>query len=161
MNLRERVAFLEHLTTALLHNISEPGSYKSEQQRYWTAVRDMDKFLLKTKSNMDHLHEAVHKTYTESQSTSGGVQLSTSEVIGALRTLPIDRKVLNYLLNPDDFARQLANVLSGSFDDVSDAQASAIEASLAYSSWMPVYYLAAISAVCLIGVMVVKFCRSS
>jgi hypothetical protein len=159
MNLRERVAFLEHLTTALLHNISDPGSYKSEQQRYWVAIRDIDKFLLKTRTNVETLQTAVHQAHIAHQTEPA--HLSTSQLVDALKSLPIDRKVLNYLMNPDGFARQLSNVIGGSFDESGEISVSTIESSLAYSSWLPVYLGAAVCALVLIALGARHFLRSS
>lgn len=108
-NLRERVAFLEHLTTALLRNVSEPGSYKSDQQRYFTALRDMDGFLGKAKESVATLQSSVHRLHEQK-----GEPLTTAQLVEALKTLPIDRKVLGYLTNPETFAQQLASVLETS-----------------------------------------------
>jgi hypothetical protein len=159
MNLRERVAFLEHLTSALLHNITDPGSYKSEQQRYWTAVRDIDKFLLKTRDNVHTLQTTVHNIYEQRNEPL----LTTSQVVDALRTLPIDRKVLNYLMNPEGFAQQLASVLASNsetlLNDIS-SQTNAIGGggggggSGAASSWWPVYFGVAICGI-IIGLVAV------
>lgn len=106
MNLRERVAFLEHLTTALLRNVSDPGSYKTDQLRYFTALRDMDAFLGKAKESVGTLQHSVHRLHEQK-----GEPLTTAQLVEALKTLPIDRKVLGYLTNPESFAQQLASVL--------------------------------------------------
>lgn len=106
LNLRERVAFLEHLTTALLRNVSDPGSYKTDQLRYFTALRDMDTFLGKAKDSVGTLQTSVHRLHEQK-----GEPLTTAQLVEALKTLPIDRKVLGYLTNPESFAQQLASVL--------------------------------------------------
>jgi len=161
-NLRERVAFLEHLTTGLLHNISHPGSYKSDQQRYWMALRDLDGFLSKTRENVHTLQTTVHEVYSHRDQPS----LSSSTVLDALRTLPIDRKVLNYLMNPDGFAQRLSAVLKSPTDEFlqtvaeTTLQAGAVAATEGGYMWI-LYYLIvlgliAIAALAIARVMGIK-----
>jgi hypothetical protein len=158
MSLRERVAFLEHLTTALLHNISDPGSYKSEQQRYWMAIRDLDKFLVQTRDNVHTLQSTVHDVYA----ARNDPPLSTATVVDALRTLPIDRKVLNYLTNPEGFAQHLAAVLAAPADEfLNNIAASAsnfggsVEAPESSFMW-PFYYGMALCLLLLVAIAVAR-----
>lgn len=156
-NLRERVAFLEHLTTGLLHNISHPGSYKSDQQRYWMALRDLDGFLSKTRENVHTLQTTVHEVYSHRDQPS----LSSSTVLDALRTLPIDRKVLNYLMNPDGFAQRLSAVLKSPTDEFlqnvaeTTLQAGTVAASEGGFMWI-FYYLMVLGLIAIVGLAIAR-----
>lgn len=177
-NLRERVAFLEHLTTALLHNISDPGSYKSEQQKYWYSIRELDQFLHKTGENVEKLRTVIHLAEDDqthnpdgsSTSSTGREPLTTGQVIEALKTLPIDRKILGYLMNPDSFAKQLSHVLSPDGSSSHDPQQHSHShhhhhqthstdtlSSFSILSFWPVYFG---SAVCVLALVVFGVAKS-
>lgn len=135
-NLRERIAFLEHLTTALLRNVSEPGSYKTEQQRYFTALRELDHFLGKTRESVGTLQSSVTRLHQRMSEP-----LTTEQLVEALKTLPIDRKVLGYLTNPESFAQQLASVLE--FDPVTGTYPLPSATSEAYG-WYFYFFIASL-----------------
>lgn len=141
-NLRERVAFLEHITTALLQNVSDPGSYKTEQQKYFTALRELDSFLGKTKESVGTLQQSVHRLHQRRESP-----LTTIQIVEALKTLPIDRKVLGYLTNPESFAQQLASVIELDPSSHNPHAAAPVE-----SSW---WYLYLSIILCLITLIVI------
>lgn len=142
-NLRERVAFLEHLTTALLRNVSDPGSYKSEQQKYWGAIKDLEDWLGKTSENIMTLKGTVH-TSILTQEEQAHEPLTADHVVDALKTLPVDRKVLSYLMHPENFAKQLAQTLSpqtGSASPSSSPEPVASQSPVSASDTSSTFYL--------------------